>query len=842
MEFEGNLASVCEYLEVLPHYSKKIQELLKAIKVTGIECDSRKVKEGSIFYAKKGAHYNPFDHLAELQEKGVVAVIVDDPCPLFDDSNCVLPEDDEVKSLAKHKALSKGSHKFGFLKDPDLAQFLLRHMDHIPLDRDDVPLDELKFSYPENELRAGKFAFKDEESNLNNSAKAIELFNTTQESKEIAINGMLRLVIPSHKSLGGLASFIYGNPSSKIKVIGVTGTNGKSTITNLVAQMLEHCGYRCAIFGTLGYGFVNELHKSPNTTLDPITLQQLLAAYHEKGADYAVLEVSSIGICEGRVDGIKFYAGGFSNLTRDHLDYHKTMADYFSAKEKFLDQVPEDRLVVNSVDFYGQNVLAQRPRALEVVVGTTPSGQRHNLRISYISYKPSCLELTINRTKNSTVKVNLNLLGHFNAENYGVALGLMLVLGFDFSKLIRISSKLRPIMGRMECFTDVDIDQADVISTQLPRLIVDYAHTPDGVEQALKAARCHTSSKGRVFVILGCGGDRDKGKRPIMAMKASIFADYAIFTSDNPRSEDPNEIILNMLEGVRPTVGDYQCYSDLQSQIAWDEQSDRAAELIRQYKNIHCLKHKDIENEIEDLKFPLEQVSAHLKTKFPVGDPRKDDKVEIPEGYATTRNVIVIPDRYSAIKFAFDNACSDDCVVIAGKGHEDYQIFKDKTIHFSDREICYNLLGLNKPSLLASFNTSSEVQTKEEVKEDVSLEQSTEQDSKVNNSKKSVRTKKSITPKAKVTKDKKTDTAEESKATKAKKTKPIVTSKVSKANNTETIVEPNVTKANKTKTSVNAKTTKAKNTETIVDEKTTKAKKATSSRRKTKQDSKVQES
>lgn len=802
MEFQGNLASVCEYLEILSLYPTKVRKLLEKITVTSIVSDTRKIEPGSIFYAKAGAHFNPFksEILSQIKAKGAVAVLVDDPCPLPDKNSALLG--------GNYESLCEG-HSKAFINhcmevNPKLAKIwnlslplcdypALHVIDKIHASgfSERISLSELKYDFPLEERRKGKFAFTEPTSNVANARIAFECISLCQEWDDIAQSGLFRLVLPSHKSIGNLASFIYHNPSSKVRVIGVTGTNGKSTITNLVAQMLEHCGYKCAVFGTLGYGFLDDLQKSANTTLDPVSLQQLLAQYHQKGAQYAVLEVSSIGICEGRVDGINFFAGAFSNLTRDHLDYHKEIADYFASKEQFIDKVPKSRLVINAEDPYGRQLLTKHEDAFAITFDNRKLAKdafKRVLTISHINFKPSSLELTINRNSNNAVKVNLNLLGRFNAENYAVALGLMLSLGFDFNSIIRITSKLHPILGRMECFTDVELDKVDSLSSQFPRLIVDYAHTPDGVEQALKAARSHTSSKGRVFAILGCGGDRDKGKRPIMAIKGSVFADYAIFTADNPRSENLDDILDDMLAGIKP------CGSALEykSKDQADSAEDKEASIV--------LKESDEQNKFNDsmfahkvgsvhinvdkygeLKMSLAEISKYLKQSFPVNDPRKDDEVEIPEGYGSYRNVMVIPDRYSAIKFAFDNACGDDCVVIAGKGHEDYQIFADKVIHFSDREVCYKLLDLNKPSLLATFKQSEasqntpapEAKPKRACKaKSAKVEQSaqvlaSDEDQKQEEAKESKTTKATKATEAKATKETKATVAKATKTTKA---------------------------------------------------------------------------
>lgn len=412
--------------------------------------------------------------------------------------------------------------------------------------------------------------------------------------------------IPAKKSLGQIANWFYGEPSKKLGLIGITGTNGKSTITQLIAQWLtDSMSAKCAVLGTLGFGFLPDLEKSANTTLDAINLHKTLAKMFEQGARYAALEVSSIGVCEGRIEGCNFTAGGFTNLTRDHLDYHKTMEDYADAKQEFLSRVPVKKLVLNVDNETGRKYAEDfddciayscdpdfMSRASSIVLNKY-------VWIKQIKYKPNGISLDVESSYGKG-KCEIGLLGGFNVENFACALAVLLSLGYPLAKLLATASKLKPIKGRMECFK----------AKGKPHIVVDYAHTPDGVEQVLRGVKEHHLD-GEVWCILGCGGDRDKGKRPLMAIKASVYADRAIFTSDNPRTEDPQLILKDMEVGVHEAS-----------------------------------------------------------------------------------NVISIVDRRKAIEYAFEHAKENDCIVIAGKGHEDYQIFKDKTIHFSDREIACELLGV----------------------------------------------------------------------------------------------------------------------------------------------------
>ncbi|MGN1280814.1 MAG: UDP-N-acetylmuramoyl-L-alanyl-D-glutamate--2,6-diaminopimelate ligase [Succinivibrio sp.] len=408
------------------------------------------------------------------------------------------------------------------------------------------------------------------------------------------------------KNLGEFCSWFYDNPSKSLSLIGVTGTNGKSTITQLLAQWITGSfSAKCAVLGTLGFGFLPDLEKSSNTTLDAVRLQRTLADLVKKGARYAALEVSSIGVCEGRIDGCNFAAGGFTNLTRDHLDYHKTMENYAKAKLMFLSKLPSLKAAINLDDEEGERIAENLGNVIAYSCSPDfPSTTASMFYSQYVyvknaTYRESGIQLEIESSYGSG-RCEISLLGGFNIQNFICALAIMLSLGFNFDQLMQTASSLRPVKGRMECFK----------KSGLPHIVVDYAHTPDGVEQVLRGVREH-HPEGKIWCVLGCGGDRDKGKRPIMAIKASVYADMAVFTSDNPRTEDPGEILKDMAAGV-----------------------------------------------------------------------------------SLASNVVLIEDRQKAIEYAFSHASQKDCVVIAGKGHEDYQIFKDRTIHFSDREIACSLLGV----------------------------------------------------------------------------------------------------------------------------------------------------
>lgn len=716
MKFEGTLESVCDYLEITPVLSDRIRQLLSKIKVTNIECDSRRVTKGTIFYAKKGAHFNPFEHLEEIKAKGAVAILIDAP--------------------------SEKEQQDGWQSVLNYAQVGNQIKPNIDTD------DGGDSNVVSQKVRSGKAVVTRYISDPILAQQEYKASQETLEAKAIADAKMLRLVLPSNKSLSALAGFIYDNPSEKLRLIGVTGTNGKSTITSLIAQMLNRCGHKCALFGTLGYGFLDDLQVSANTTLDAISLQRELAHYVELGADYAVMEVSSIGFCEGRVSGLSFFAGAFSNLSRDHLDYHQNMGDYFASKLNFLKMIPERYLVVNCNNQEGSKIASEISNCYQVTIQSTASTASiaSQLNIQNIKYESSYTELAINVGAKKTLSTKLGLLGKFNVENFAVALGVLVSMGYDIKFLMRNASKLKPITGRMECFC----------LPEKPRLIVDYAHTPDGVEQALRAARNHTDGNGRIFAIVGCGGDRDMGKRPIMALKSSVYADYAIFTADNPRSEKLDNIINDMLLGVETDPSESARYVLLdeyyQITLLLKDHQDIVDQALAKIKDTHHPDYTYCEAVLAQAigkNKPFEELNTELEI---VCHESNDDLFyEHASDYVTQvlnccaqnltfeqydalrvkydktlvnhalkgayyqahqeifgmpvclikdkdviRNVFVIKDRYQAIRFAYEHANKNDCVVIAGKGHEDYQIFADKTIHFSDREICCELLGINE--------------------------------------------------------------------------------------------------------------------------------------------------
>lgn len=395
--------------------------------------------------------------------------------------------------------------------------------------------------------------------------------------------------------LSELAGRLYGAHTNQ--VIAVTGTNGKTTISQLIAQWIDLLGNKAAVMGTTGNGFLNDLRPAANTTGSALEVQATLNDLAEQGADYTAMEVSSHGLVQGRVKALTFAAGVFSNLSRDHLDYHGTMQAYAEAKFSLFTEHATRNAIINVDDAVGAEWAAQLSECIGVSLNDQPQTER-SLWANSVSYAESGISLDFSGSWGEG-RLHAPLIGEFNASNLLLALATLLSLGFDKSALMAAAPKLTPVLGRMELF-------------QAPgkaKIVVDYAHTPDALEKALRALRVHC--QGQLWAIFGCGGDRDSGKRPMMAAVAEQFADQVILSDDNPRSEDPLLIIQDMLAGMR------------------------------------------------------EPTRAHIEHC-----------------------------RLDAARFALQQAGEQDIILLAGKGHEDYQVLAHETIHYSDRESAQQLLEL----------------------------------------------------------------------------------------------------------------------------------------------------
>jgi UDP-N-acetylmuramoyl-L-alanyl-D-glutamate--2,6-diaminopimelate ligase len=411
--------------------------------------------------------------------------------------------------------------------------------------------------------------------------------------------------IPGLKGLvGRIADRFFNWPSSQLRITGITGTNGKTTCAYLLAQCLERLGSQAAYMGTIGWGRIAALERPTLTTPDVVTLHRHLAQLRASGVREVAMEVSSQGLDQQRLDGVRFHAGAFTNLSRDHLDYHGTMAAYGAAKLRLFDAPDLKHIIVNVGDAFGRECarkLAGRVPLTAIWIGAGESGwlaeralcaTHVTLDVRGVSMQ---LEGSFGRAEAAT-----RLLGRFNAENALVVIACLLSLGTPLAEAARVLAECVPPPGRMEVIESAAHDK--------PIAVIDYAHTPDALAKALGALREHCT--GALWCVFGCGGDRDPGKRSIMGAVADELADQIIVTDDNPRSENPQAITRAIVSGIKSRVAR------------------------------------------------------------------------------------VIHDRGEAIGTALKEAKERDVVLIAGKGHEDYQIYGDTRRSFSDRREAQRNLGV----------------------------------------------------------------------------------------------------------------------------------------------------
>jgi UDP-N-acetylmuramoyl-L-alanyl-D-glutamate--2,6-diaminopimelate ligase len=345
--------------------------------------------------------------------------------------------------------------------------------------------------------------------------------------------------------VGLIADRFFGSPSQQLTVAGITGTNGKTTCAWLLAQALEHCHRPAAYIGTLGFGRPPQVTATPHTTSDAVTVQRQLAQLRALGAECVCMEVSSHALDQARVNGVRFHTAVFTNLTRDHLDYHGTMAAYGAAKARLLAWPDLAHRVINIDDAFGATLAAASSAAPLIVTthrgGAVPSGARF-VRAARVTPDPSGLLIEV-QSSWGTAALAVRLVGEFNVENALTVLAVLLAWEVPLKDAVRALGKCRAASGRMEMFGG---------RGRTPLAIVDYAHTPDALANALRAARLHC--RGELRVVFGCGGDRDAGKRPMMGRIAAELADDIIVTDDNPRSEDPARIVAAIVAGMeRPT-------------------------------------------------------------------------------------------------------------------------------------------------------------------------------------------------------------------------------------------------------------------------------------------------
>jgi UDP-N-acetylmuramoyl-L-alanyl-D-glutamate--2,6-diaminopimelate ligase len=410
--------------------------------------------------------------------------------------------------------------------------------------------------------------------------------------------------VPDLKSLvGRIADRFFNWPSSQLRITGITGTNGKTTCAYLLAQCLERLGQRAAYMGTIGWGRPDALTEPTHTTPDAVTVHRTLAQLRVSGVREVAMEVSSHALDQGRVDEVRFNVAAFTNLTRDHLDYHGSMQAYGAAKAKLFESRDLKHVVLNIGDEFGRVLardIANGASLIAVWAGAGDSGwlADRELHATQVRMENRGISIDLDGSFGKTT-VKTQLIGRFNAENSLVVIACLLSLGVPLAEAATALADCKPAPGRME-----------IVKTgarNKPTVVVDYAHTPDALSKALSAAREHC--EGALWCVFGCGGDRDAGKRPVMGAIAESLADQIIVTDDNPRSEDPQAITRDILSGIK------------------------------------------------------------------------------------SRAVRVIHDRGAAIGAALKEAQAIDLVLIAGKGHEDYQIYGDTRRAFSDRDEALRYLG-----------------------------------------------------------------------------------------------------------------------------------------------------
>ena len=388
--------------------------------------------------------------------------------------------------------------------------------------------------------------------------------------------------------VGQVATTFYGNPTSKLKLVGVTGTNGKTTIATLLYNMFRKMGHKCGLLSTVCNYVEGEAYPTDHTTPDPIELNELLGKMADAGCEYAFMECSSHAIAQKRIGGLTFAGGIFTNLTRDHLDYHKTLENYRDAKKKFFDDMPKNAFAITNADDKNGMVMVQNTKATVKTYSIRTMADFH-AKIIECHFEGMYLEV-------NGKEVGVQFIGKFNVSNLLAVYGAAVMLGKDPEDVLVTLSTLKSVAGRLE----------PIRSEEGVTALVDYAHTPDALENVLNAIHEVMEGKsGKIITVCGAGGNRDKGKRPLMAQEAVKQSDRVIITSDNPRFEEPQDIINDMLAGLN---------------------------------------------------------AQQMKS------------------------VISIVDRREAIKTAVMMAEKGDVILIAGKGHEDYQDVKGTKHHFDDRE------------------------------------------------------------------------------------------------------------------------------------------------------------
>jgi UDP-N-acetylmuramoyl-L-alanyl-D-glutamate--2,6-diaminopimelate ligase len=445
-------------------------------------------------------------------------------------------------------------------------------------------------------------------------ASAILYEDTGSEAKPQLGSDIYVAAVPKlSRHVGEIADRFFGAPSATVTVVGITGTNGKTTCAWLLAQALQHCGRPAGYMGTLGFGVPPTVKATEHTTPDAVSVHRQIAALRDLGAECVCMEVSSHAIDQDRVAAVRFNTAAFTNLTRDHLDYHGTMEAYGAAKARLFEWPSLNGRVINIDDAFGAQLATQPSHAPLVVtsrLATRPTSMPVQTRqVRAMSATPQSAGLLIEVESSwGNISLRVPLIGEFNVDNVLTVLAVLLSWDIPLSQAVAAIEKCPAPSGRMELFGG---------QTSQPLAIVDYAHTPDALAKALHAARLHC--RGKLRVVFGCGGDRDAGKRPLMGRVAADLADDIVVTDDNPRTEDPARIVADILVGV----------------------AERGAE--------------------------------------------------------KSAGVTVEHDRARAILAALQRSAAGDVVLIAGKGHEDYQIYGKVRRPFSDQAIVSSMLVGGRP-------------------------------------------------------------------------------------------------------------------------------------------------
>lgn len=352
--------------------------------------------------------------------------------------------------------------------------------------------------------------------------------------EEIAPHVTYIQVKDTHSALAFMAANLYDNPSQQLKLTGITGTNGKTTVASLSYQLFKRAGYKTGLISTVKIRVDETEYKATHTTPDSLTINRYLREMVDTGVDYCFMEVSSHGIHQKRTEGLQFAGGVFTNLSHDHLDYHATFAEYRDVKKAFFDHLPPSAFALTNIDDRNGLVMLQNTYARK---------KTYALK-SFADYKAQILE---NQLSGLLLKINeqevwVRLIGTFNAYNLLAIFGLAVELGIESLEALRLLSELESVSGRFQY----------IVSDGGVTAIVDYAHTPDALENVLKTINDIRTQNEQLITVVGCGGDRDKAKRPVMAQIAASLSDKLILTSDNPRSENPEDIIADMEKGVEP--------------------------------------------------------------------------------------------------------------------------------------------------------------------------------------------------------------------------------------------------------------------------------------------------